>query len=99
LEVSHGAATLGLSIADFLRELKQAGLGTLPGTAAEILDDDVRAIICPDKLTTDEWLNVVATAHREGLRTTSTIMYGHVETPRSWARHLLRLRELQRCTG
>jgi FO synthase len=99
LEVTHGAATLGLSIADFLRELKGAGLGTLPGTAAEILDDEVRAIICPDKLSTGEWLNVVETAHTLGLRTTSTVMYGHVETPRFWARHLLRLRELQRRSG
>jgi FO synthase len=88
-----------ISIVDFLRELKKAGLGTLPGTAAEILDDDVRAIICPDKLSTNEWLNVVEAAHTVGLRTTATIMYGHVETPRSWARHLLRLRELQRRTG
>jgi FO synthase len=99
LEVTHGAVTLGLSIGDFLRALKEAGLGTLPGTAAEILDDEVRATICPDKLSTDEWLNVIATAHTLDLRTTSTIMYGHVETPRFWARHLLRLRELQRRTG
>jgi FO synthase len=99
LEVRHGAATLGIPVAEFLRELKRAGLGTLPGTAAEILDDDVRAIICPDKLTTGEWLEVIAAAHASGLRTTSTIMYGHVETPRSWARHLLRLRELQKRTG
>ena len=99
LEVTHGAATLGLPIAAYLRALKEAGLGTLPGTAAEILDDEVRAVICPDKLTTDEWLNVVATAHEQRLRTTSTIMYGHVETPHAWARHLLRLRELQQRTG
>ena len=99
LEVTHGATTLGIEIADFLCQLKQAGLGTLPGTAAEILDDEIRAAICPDKLSADEWLNVVATAHSLGLRTTATIMYGHVETPRSWARHLLRLRELQRLSG
>jgi FO synthase len=99
LEVTHGAATLGTSIVDFLHELKKAGLGTLPGTAAEILDDDVRAIICPDKLSADAWLNVVEAAHMVDLRTSTTIMYGHVETPRSWARHLLRLRELQRLTG
>ncbi|HEX3431604.1 MAG TPA: 5-amino-6-(D-ribitylamino)uracil--L-tyrosine 4-hydroxyphenyl transferase CofH [Rhizomicrobium sp.] len=98
LEVTHGAATLGMSIAEFLSALKKAGLGTLPGTAAEILDDSVRAIICPDKLSTDQWLTVAATAHQQDLRTTSTIMYGHVESPRSWARHLLRLRELQRRT-
>jgi len=99
LEVTHGAATLGIAIADFLRELKKAGLGTLPGTAAEILDDEIRAAICPDKLSAEEWLNVVATAHSLGLRTTATIMYGHVETPWSWARHLLRLRDLQRLSG
>jgi len=99
LEVMHGATTLGLSIAEFLTELKEAGLSTLPGTAAEILDDEVRAIICPDKLTTDEWLNIIGTAHRVGLRTTSTIMYGHVETPLAWARHLKRIRALQRETG
>jgi FO synthase len=99
LEVTQGAATLGLSLRDFLSELKTAGLGTLPGTAAEILDDEVRAIICPDKVNTEQWLDVVRTAHQLGLRTTSTIMYGHVERPVSWARHLLRLRDLQAETG
>jgi FO synthase len=99
LEVTQGAATLGLSLHDFLSQLKEAGLGTLPGTAAEILDDDVRKIICPDKVDTAQWLEVVSTAHRLGLRTTSTIMYGHVERPVSWARHLLVLRELQAKTG
>jgi FO synthase len=99
LEVTQGAATLGLSLRDFLAQLKQAGLGTLPGTAAEILDDDVRKIICPDKVNTAQWLDVVSTAHRLGLRTTSTIMYGHVERPVSWARHLLVLRDLQAETG
>lgn len=99
LEVKHGAATLGLSVGCFLRELKDAGLGTLPGTAAEILDDEVRALICPDKLKTEEWLGVVSAAHEAGLRTTSTVMYGHLENALSWARHLLRLRELQRRTG
>lgn len=99
LEVKHGATTLGLSIGAFLCELKSSGLGTLPGTAAEILDDDVRAVICPDKLTTDEWVSVVSAAHHAGLHTTSTIMYGHVEGADAWARHLLRLRELQHRTG
>ena len=99
LEVTQGAATLGLSLHDFLAQLKEAGLGTLPGTAAEILDDEVRAIICPDKVNTRQWLDVVSTAHRLGLRTTSTIMYGHVERPVSWARHLLVLRDLQAETG
>jgi FO synthase len=95
LEVTQGAATLGLAIPDFLATLKAAGLGTLPGTAAEILDDEVRAIICPDKIDTTQWLGVQRAAHQAGLRTTSTIMYGHVETSSSWAKHLLALRDLQ----
>ncbi len=99
LEVTQGAATLGLPVPAFLAELKAAGLGTLPGTAAEILDDQVRAVIAPDKVSTGQWLDVVRAAHRLGLRTTSTIMYGHVERPLSWARHLLALRDLQLETG
>jgi FO synthase len=99
LEVRQGAHTLGLSVADFLKRLRDAGLGSLPGTAAEILDDDVRAIICPDKLRTQEWLDVIETAHRVGLKTTATIMYGHVEQPEHWARHLLAIRNLQNKTG
>lgn len=99
LEVTQGAATLGLSLREFLLKLKQAGLGTLPGTAAEILDDEIREILCPDKLTTNQWLNVLETAHSVGLRTTSTIMYGHVEGTEHWAKHLLHLRDLQSRTG
>jgi FO synthase len=99
LEVTHGARTLGLSLEAFLRRLKSAGLSTLPGTAAEILDDEVRAIICPDKLTTAEWLEVMRTAHSVKLRSTATIMFGHVDQPLNWARHLLRLRQLQERTG
>jgi FO synthase len=99
LEVWQGAKTLGRSLADFLRELKAAGLGSLPGTAAEILDDEVRAVICPDKIKTGQWLEVMETAHSVGLRATATIMYGHVDGPRHWARHLLRLRHLQAKTG
>jgi FO synthase len=99
LEVTHGARTLGLSIEAYLRELKAAGLTTLPGTAAEILDDEIRAIICPDKLITDEWLGVIRAAHNIGLRTTATIMFGHVDRPINWARHLLRIRDLQKETG
>ena len=99
LEVTQGAATLGMTVPAFLRELKDAGLGTLPGTAAEILDDEVRRVIAPDKVMTEQWLGVVRAAHELGLRTTSTIMYGHVERPISWARHLLRLRDLQAETG
>jgi len=99
LEISHGAETLGISVRDFLLALKAEGLGSLPGTAAEILDDDVRAIICPDKLTAAEWLEVIETAHEVGLRTTSTIMFGHVDRPAHWARHLLAIRDLQARTG
>jgi len=99
LEISQGAATLHVSVATFLAQLKDAGLGTLPGTAAEILHDDIRAVICPDKLKTRQWLEVVETAHSVGLRTTSTVMYGHVDGPEHWARHLLHLRRLQALTG
>jgi len=99
LEVTHGAQTLDVSVETFLGRLRDAGLGSLPGTAAEILDDAVRARICPDKLDTAQWLRVIETAHRVGLRTTSTIMFGHVEGTDSWARHLLRLRDLQERTG
>jgi FO synthase len=99
LEVQHGAQTLGLPLVVYLERLRDAGLSTLPGTAAEILDDDIRAVICPDKLRTAEWLNVIGTAHEVGLRTTATILYGHVEQPVHWARHLRRLRALQERTG
>jgi len=99
LEITHGAQTLGKSIKDFLVDLRDAGLGSLPGTAAEILDDDIRRVICPDKLGIEEWLDIIATAHEIGLRTTSTIMFGHVEAPCHWATHLLRLRALQERTG
>lgn len=99
LEVTHGASTLGVPVRDFLKMLRDAGLGSLPGTAAEILDDDARAILCPDKLTAAGWLEVVGTAHEIGLPTTSTIMFGHVDHPTQWARHLLSLRDLQARTG
>jgi FO synthase len=99
LEVTQGAATLQTPLSSFLAQLKQSGLGTLPGTAAEILDDEIRAIICPDKINTAQWLDVQRAAHGLGLRTTSTIMYGHVETSLAWSRHLLALRDLQVETG
>lgn len=99
LEVTQGARTLGLSLRDYLARLKDAGLATLPGTAAEILDDEVRALICPDKVTTDEWLAVMETAHGLGLRSTATIMFGHLDRPEHWARHLLRVRDLQARSG
>ena len=99
LEVWQGAATLGIPLEEFLTRLKAAGLGTLPGTAAEILDDEVRAIICPDKINTAQWFEVMDTAHRVGFKTTATIMYGHVDKPENWARHLLRIRAQQQKTG
>jgi len=99
LEVHQGAATLGIPVGEFLATLKAAGLGTLPGTAAEILDDDVRAVLCPDKIGTNRWLDVMRTAHNIGFKTTATIMYGHVERYEHWARHLLRIRALQVETG
>ncbi len=99
LEVTHGAQSSGRSIEAFLKELQAAGLGTLPGTAAEILDDKIRDIICPDKINTREWLNVIGTAHEIGLKTTSTIMFGHLESTQNWAIHLLELRNQQLKTG
>ena len=99
LEVTQGARTLGMTVRDYLSRMKDEGLGSLPGTAAEILHDDIRAKICPDKLTTEEWLGVVRDAHLVGLPTTSTIMYGHLERPEHWAHHLLALRRLQGETG
>jgi FO synthase len=99
LEVWQGARTLGVTVGEFLAELRRAGLGSLPGTAAEILDDEVRRMICPDKISTAEWLEVMRCAHGVGLRSTATVMFGHVDHPRHWARHLLRIRELQAVTG
>ena len=99
LEVWQGAATLDLPLEDYLRRLRDAGLGTLPGTAAEVLHDEVRRDLCPDKLTAGQWLQVMETAHRVGFRTTATIMYGHIDRPAHWARHLASIRALQRRTG
>ena len=99
LEVHHGATTLGLSYEEYLADLKDAGLATLPGTAAEILSDDIRAIICADKVNTQEWLSVMRAAHKVGLQSTATIMFGHVETYEHWAEHLMQLRMLQLETG
>jgi FO synthase len=99
LEIWQGAATLGAPLEDYLTELRDAGLSSLPGTAAEILDDEVRQVICPDKVTTAQWLHVHDVAHRVGLRSNVTMMFGHVEGPRNWARHLLHAREQQRSSG
>jgi FO synthase len=99
LEVTEGARRLGEPLASYLTRLAEAGLKTLPGTAAEILDDEVRAVLCPDKIRTDEWLEAHRTAHAVGLRSNVTIMFGSIEAPVHWARHILRTRDLQRETG
>ena len=89
----------GMPIAEYLAELKEAGLGTLPGTSAEILDDEVRDVISRGRISTRQWIEVITTAHALGIRTTSTIMYGHVETPAHWVRHMALLRDIQKDTG
>ncbi|MBE9538331.1 MAG: 5-amino-6-(D-ribitylamino)uracil--L-tyrosine 4-hydroxyphenyl transferase CofH [Proteobacteria bacterium] len=99
LEVWQGAETLGVAFSDYFEQLREAGLGTLPGTAAEILHDEVREELCPDKLNSAQWLEVMAAAHEAGFKTTATIMYGHIDAPRHWASHLMRIRELQQRTG
>ncbi len=99
LEVWQGAATLGVDLHTYIAQLKQAGLNTLPGTAAEILHDEVRADLCADKINSQQWLQVMETAHAQGLRSTATIMYGHIDQPRHWASHLLSIRDLQQRTG
>ena len=99
LEVTEGARRLGEPLADYLRRLMGVGLATLPGTAAEILDDEIRAVLCPDKIDTEEWLDAHRTAHAVGLRSNITIMFGAVERPVHWARHMVRTRALQAETG
>ncbi len=99
LEVTEGARRLGEPLETYLIRMRDAGLASLPGTAAEILDDEIRAILCPDKVDTEEWLEAHRTAHRVGLRSNITIMFGSIEHPLNWARHLVRTRDLQRETG
>jgi FO synthase len=99
LEVTEGARRLREPLEDYLRRMKDAGLASLPGTAAEILDDPIREILCPDKIDTGEWLEAHRIAHSVGLRSNVTIMFGAVESPVSWARHMIRTRDLQKETG
>ncbi|PYM09035.1 MAG: 7,8-didemethyl-8-hydroxy-5-deazariboflavin synthase subunit CofH [Candidatus Rokuibacteriota bacterium] len=98
-EVLYGSIRSGLPIRDYLLELKKAGLGTLPGTSAEILDQDIRDVIARGRITVKQWVEVITTAHALGIRTTSTIMYGHIETPAHWVRHMDLLRRIQKDTG
>ena len=99
MEIVYGVELTGMKLEDYLRMLKENGLDTLPGTAAEILDDEVRFILSRNKLSTEQWTEVIRTAHRVGIRTTSTMMYGHVETPVHWVNQLNLLREIQSETG
>ncbi len=99
MEIVYGVELTGMPLADYLSMLRDNGLGTLPGTAAEILDDEVRTVLSRNKLATEQWIDVIRTAHRCGIRTTSTMMYGHMETPAHWVRQMLLLREIQDETG
>ena len=98
-EVLYGTVRSGMSIKEYLTELKAAGLGTLPGTSAEILDQAIRDVIARGRITVPQWIDVITTAHALGIRTTSTIMYGHIETPAHWIRHMALLRSIQKDTG
>jgi 7,8-didemethyl-8-hydroxy-5-deazariboflavin synthase CofH subunit len=99
MEIVYGVELTGMPLADYLSMLRDNGLGTLPGTAAEILDDEIRHILSANKLSTAQWIEVIRTAHQCGIRTTSTLMYGHVETPGHWVRQMRLLREIQSETG
>lgn len=98
MEIYYGVERTGLNLRAYLSMLKENGLGTIPGTAAEVLDDEVRSALSPNKLKVAQWIEVVRTAHSLGIRSTSTMMYGHVETPEHWVRHILLLREIQKET-
>ena len=99
MEVVNGSARLGISFREFLQECRARGLGTIPGTAAEILDDDVRWVLTKGKLPADTWEEIVSTAHELGIRSSSTIMYGHVDAPPHWVAHIRRIGAIQRRTG
>ncbi len=98
-EIDFSHRKSGMPLHDYLAWLRDAGLGTIPGTAAEILDDEIRKVISPNKLRRDRWVEIVTAAHESGLRSTATVMYGHIETPGHVARHLGLIREIQRRTG
>jgi FO synthase subunit 2 len=99
MEVFYGAEKMGMDIGDYLGMLREAGLGSLPGTAAEILVPEIRKIICPGKISVEQWASVIRTAHRLGIPTTCTMLYGHIEQPEHWVEHLLLLRSIQQETG
>src|SRR6185437_12528223 len=99
MEIVYGVELTGMPLADYLSMLRDNGLDTLPGTAAEILDDQVRHVLSRNKLSTEQWKEVITTAHRLGIRSTSTLMYGHIETPAHWVNQILLLREIQQQTG
>lgn len=99
MEIANGVEKTGMALPDYLFMLREAGLGSIPGTAAEILNDDVRASLSPNKLKVRQWIEIIRSAHRLGIPTTSTMMYGHTETPEHWVRHLLLLRDIQKDTG
>jgi FO synthase len=99
MEILNGSAKLGISYREFLQECRAHGLGTIPGTAAEILDDEVRWVLTKGKLPADTWEEIVTTAHREGIRSSSTIMYGHVDAPPHWVAHLRRIARIQDASG
>jgi len=99
MEIYHVAQNSGMSEEEVLRELKKAGLGSIPGTAAEILDDSIRGIICPKKLKTEKWVEIIKTAHRLGIPSTATIMYGHIESLENRIDHIFKIREIQKETG
>lgn len=99
MEVFYGSEKAGLTITEYLKILKEAGLDSMPGTAAEILDDEIRRAVCPGKIDVDTWVEIIKQAHRLGIPTTSTIMYGHIDQPRHWADHLELLRQIQKETS
>jgi 7,8-didemethyl-8-hydroxy-5-deazariboflavin synthase CofH subunit len=99
MEIVYGIELTGMPLADYLSMLRDNGLGTLPGTAAEILDDEIRHILSANKVSTAQWVDVIRTAHRGGIRSTSTLMYGHAETPAHWVRQMRLLRDIQSETG